>query len=164
MREKTTLWQPIHLLRKPDDIQLSSVLKFQFRESQEIVQKNYEGLLSGHSTDITACSFMRNSGGRTRAKGVKGMLPLGCLPLWGIEGVTLIPFTKSRESGSYKPYRPSFSFRFPSPVFFLRTLTRDRGALLPVPVPLPRWMPAIHHQFRDQLRSLRILLTGYRHR
>ena len=23
-------------------------------------------------------------------KGVKGMLPLGCLPLWGREGVTLI--------------------------------------------------------------------------
>jgi hypothetical protein len=24
--------------------------------------------------------------------GVKGMLPLGCLPLWGREGVTLIMF------------------------------------------------------------------------
>jgi len=27
-------------------------------------------------------------------KGVKGMLPLGCLPLWGREGVSLIAFLK----------------------------------------------------------------------
>jgi hypothetical protein len=27
-----------------------------------------------------------------KTKGVKGFLPLGCLPLWGREGVTLIIF------------------------------------------------------------------------
>jgi hypothetical protein len=27
-------------------------------------------------------------------KGVKGIFPLGCLPLWGREGVTLIIFFK----------------------------------------------------------------------
>jgi len=27
-------------------------------------------------------------------KGVKGIFPLGCLPLWGREGVTLIAFLK----------------------------------------------------------------------
>jgi len=26
--------------------------------------------------------------------GIKGMLPLGCLPLWGREGVSLIAFPK----------------------------------------------------------------------
>jgi hypothetical protein len=30
-------------------------------------------------------------------KGVKGLLPLGCLPLWGREGVTLKDTTKSKE-------------------------------------------------------------------
>jgi hypothetical protein len=27
-------------------------------------------------------------------KGVKGIFPLGCLPLWGREGVTLLAFQK----------------------------------------------------------------------
>jgi hypothetical protein len=30
-------------------------------------------------------------------KGVKGTLPLGCLPLWGREGVTLLFVTKITE-------------------------------------------------------------------
>jgi hypothetical protein len=32
-----------------------------------------------------------------RRKGVKGMFPLGCLPLWGREGVTLIDVPKERK-------------------------------------------------------------------
>jgi len=32
------------------------------------------------------------SGTRENREGVKGMLPLGCLPLWVREGVTLIVF------------------------------------------------------------------------
>jgi len=44
---------------------------------------------------------MRNSQGNGRIeKGVKGMLPLGCLPLWGSEGVTLM---FSRKNSSPKP-------------------------------------------------------------
>ena len=35
---------------------------------------------------------MRNEWRRYHVRGVKGMLPLGCLPLWGREGVTLIVF------------------------------------------------------------------------
>jgi hypothetical protein len=31
---------------------------------------------------------------KRRAEGVKGMHPLGCLPLWETEGVTLITFQK----------------------------------------------------------------------
>ena len=30
--------------------------------------------------------------GKMYKKGVRGMFPLGCLPLWGREGVTLIVF------------------------------------------------------------------------
>ena len=30
--------------------------------------------------------------------GVKGVLPLGCLPLWGREGVTLIDYPKIRKN------------------------------------------------------------------
>ena len=45
--------------------------------------------------------LMRNSQGNGRIeKGVKGMLPLGCLPLWGSEGVTLM---FSRKNSSPKP-------------------------------------------------------------
>jgi hypothetical protein len=29
-------------------------------------------------------------GNHRKFKGIKGVLPLGCLPLWGREGVTLI--------------------------------------------------------------------------
>jgi hypothetical protein len=36
-------------------------------------------------------------------EGIKGMLPLGCLPLWGREGVSLIPFLKEwRGTGSHQ--------------------------------------------------------------
>jgi hypothetical protein len=31
-------------------------------------------------------------------RGVKGILPLGCLPLWGREGVTLIPSSKCKKN------------------------------------------------------------------
>jgi hypothetical protein len=30
-------------------------------------------------------------------EGVKGMLPLGCFPLWGREGVTLTSVTKEKR-------------------------------------------------------------------
>jgi hypothetical protein len=30
-------------------------------------------------------------------KGVKGMLPLGCLPLWGSEGVILVPAAENNR-------------------------------------------------------------------
>ena len=35
--------------------------------------------------------------------GVKEILPLGCLPLWGREGVTLIAFFKRMESDRISP-------------------------------------------------------------
>ena len=39
--------------------------------------------------------MMRNSLQKQKKdKGVKGILPLVCLPLWGREGVTLIDFPK----------------------------------------------------------------------
>ena len=31
-------------------------------------------------------------------RGVKGMLPLGCFPRWGKEGVTLITFSKCKKN------------------------------------------------------------------
>ena len=31
-------------------------------------------------------------------KGVKGVLPLGCLPLWGSEGVTLIAAEENNQT------------------------------------------------------------------
>jgi hypothetical protein len=40
-----------------------------------------------------------------KAKGVKGMHPLGCLPLWGREGVTLIIYeVGNRIIGKYVFY------------------------------------------------------------
>jgi hypothetical protein len=35
-------------------------------------------------------------------RGVKGMLPLGCLPRWGREGVTLIASSKCKKNMSSK--------------------------------------------------------------
>jgi hypothetical protein len=46
-----------------------------------------------------------------KKEGVKGMLPLSCLPLWGREGVTLIAaagnyrVTQKKKRGSTKPER-----------------------------------------------------------
>ena len=37
------------------------------------------------------------SGSPGKLKGVKGAHPLGCLPLWGREGVTLVFFGEARK-------------------------------------------------------------------
>jgi hypothetical protein len=52
-------------------------------------------------------------------KGVKGALPLGCLPLWGREGVTLIKNGEILE--------PLFPERFP-PEILLNSLLFPHGS------------------------------------
>jgi hypothetical protein len=43
--------------------------------------------------------------------GVKGVLPLGCLPLWGREGVTIITYSNSKKSSEKKlPQHHGFNY------------------------------------------------------
>jgi hypothetical protein len=46
---------------------------------------------------------MKNS----KMRGVKGMLPLGCLPLWGREGVPLIVAAENKQAMGKKRFRQS---------------------------------------------------------
>jgi len=59
-------------------------------------------------------------------KGVKGVLPLRCLPLWGREGVTII---FSREYDRINPGVPLF-------LFFSLFIPKIPQVLLPRPVPI----------------------------
>ena len=52
-------------------------------------------------TGIGPQKVSENSAG----KGVKGMLPLGCLPLWGREGVTLIVAIENKQAKGRKQYK-----------------------------------------------------------
>jgi hypothetical protein len=49
-------------------------------------------------------------------RGGKGMLTLGCLPLWGREGVTLLAAAENKRITRYKwiVVRCNFPMRFPS--------------------------------------------------
>jgi hypothetical protein len=51
-------------------------------------------------------------------KGVKGMIPACCLPLWGREGVPLIPFSKKKSTGSD---------RISAEHYFLKTIPNPVG-------------------------------------
>jgi len=43
-------------------------------------------------------------------EGVKGVLPLDCLPLWGREGVTFIAFLKKRAATGFHQRKKHISF------------------------------------------------------
>jgi len=45
-------------------------------------------------------------------EGVKGMLPLGCLPLWGREGVTLIAAAENYQMTEKRGFQQSRNFSF----------------------------------------------------
>ena len=50
-------------------------------------------------------------------RGVKGMLPLDCLPHWGREGVTLIPSSKCKKIWAATGFLQSKKKFFLSPFF-----------------------------------------------
>jgi len=43
-------------------------------------------------------------------RGVKGMLPLGCIPRWGREGVTLIASLKCKKKGEQNDFYGAIIF------------------------------------------------------
>jgi hypothetical protein len=53
-------------------------------------------------------------------EGVKGMLPLGCLPLWGGEGVTLMAAAENKRITQKKRIstKPNFEFTLLQGTFF----------------------------------------------
>jgi hypothetical protein len=85
---------PFIIYKKHGGTHPSSVLINRFQGSGEIVEKLYSEALAGRTFNKGDSPLRRLTRilwetGRN-AEGVKGTLPLGCLPFWGREGVTLI--------------------------------------------------------------------------
>jgi hypothetical protein len=81
---------------------VKSFSKFFFLK--EFIQRDIDALGASPRTLEATPDAIATKGVFTNKKGVTGALPLGCFPLWGREGVTLILFLKEIEESELRKF------------------------------------------------------------